>query len=378
MKIFVIGINGIPARHGGFETCVDNTSVRLAASGHELTVYCRRRNIKLKEKFYKRVRLIKLPSIGTKHFETISHSFLSIINILFKKCDVIHIYGVGSSIFTPFLKMLGKKIVVSVDALDWERKKWGKLASWYLRNSAMFAVKYADEIIVDSKVVQRFYKEKLKRDTVYIPYGAIAGRKCDEKVIEKFTLKKDNYLLFVGRLIPEKGVHYLINAYKGLDTELELVIIGGDWFSNSYTDSLKDMAIGSKVKFLGFVYGEDYNNICSGAYLYIQPSEVDGTSPALVAAMGFGNCIIANGIPENLETIGEAGFSYRKNDVEDLREKLKYLIANPEEVNEYRKKAENRVRNYYDWDRVSKAIEEVYEGVIKGKKAIPDLYEFIK
>jgi len=378
MKISIIGINGIPAQHGGFETCVDNTSTRLAARGHQLVVYCRRRNIKLKDKFYKGVRLIKLPSIGSKHLETISHSFISAIHLLFKKCDVIHIYGVGSSIFSPFLKILGKKIVVSVDAIDWERKKWGRLARWYLRNSAFFAIKYADEIIVDSKVVQRFYKEKFNKNTVYIPYGAFAGRKCDEKALGKFGLKKDKYLLFVGRLIPEKGVHYLINAYKELNTELELVIVGGDWFTTKYIDSLKDMAQGSRVRFLGFVYGEDYNNICSGAYLYIQPSEIDGTSPALLAAMGFGNCVVVNGIPENLETIGDAGLSYRKNDSEDLREKLKYLIANPEKVMEYRKKAENRVRYYYDWDRVSKAIEEVYETVIKGEKNSPDLYEYVK
>jgi len=377
MKISIIGINGIPAQHGGFETCVDNTSTRLAAKGHELTVYCKRRNIKLKDKFYKGVRVIKLPSIGNKHLETLSHSFLSVIHLLFKKWDIIHIYGIGSSIFAPFLKMLGKRIVVSVDALDWERKKWGKVARWYLKKSAYFAIKYSDEMIVDSKIIQKFYKDNFARDAVYIPYGALVGRKCDEKVLKKFSLINDKYLLFVGRLIPEKGVHHLINAYKKLDTELDLVIVGGDWFATDYIEHLKDLASGTKIRFLGFVYGEDYNNICSGAYVYIQPSEVDGTSPSLLASMGFGNCVIVNGIPENLETIGDAGLSYKNNNVEDLKEKIKYLILNPEKVNEYRKKAEDRIRHYYDWDRVSKTLEEVYRKIINGEKVVPDLYEFV-
>ena len=377
MKIIIIGINGIPAQHGGFETCVDNTSTRIATRGHKVIVYCRSRNIKLKDNYYKKVRLVKLPSIGSKHLETISHSFLSVIHLLFRECDVVHIYGVGSSIFVPLLKILKKKIVVSVDALDWERDKWGKFARWYLKKSAFFAIKYADEIIVDSKVIQKFYKERFKRDTVYIPYGASAGRKCDEKILEKHGLKKDKYLLFVGRLIPEKGVHNLIEAYKKLNTELELIVIGGDWFTTKYIEFLKDLAKGSNVRFLGFVYGEDYNSICSGAYIYIQPSEVDGTSPSLLAAMGFGNCVIANGIPENLETIGNAWLSYKINDVEDLKQKLKYLISNPERVSEYRKKAEDRIRFYYDWDRASKAIEELYKKILDGEKVHPELYEHI-
>ena len=189
MKISIIGIRGIPAQHGGFETCVEHTSTWLVAKGHQMTVYCNR-NLKFREKFYKGVRLIKLPSIGSKHLDTISHTFFSAIHLLFKKLDIIHIYGVGSAIFSPFLKMLGKKIVVSADGFDWERKKWGRFARWYLRKSAFFAMKYADEIIVDSKVVQRFYKEKFNKDTVYIPYGAIVGRICDEKALEKFGLKK--------------------------------------------------------------------------------------------------------------------------------------------------------------------------------------------
>ncbi|RMF93255.1 MAG: glycosyltransferase [Candidatus Schekmanbacteria bacterium] len=375
LKIYITGINGIPARHGGFETCVDNVAIRHAEKGLDVVVYCRRRNIKLKDKYYKGVRLVKLPSLGHKSLETLSHTFLSVIHMFFRRKDIVHIYGVGNAIFILFLKLIGTKVVVSADSFDWERDKWGKFAKWFLFNSAKLATKISDAIIVDSKSVQKYYREKFNVETVYIPYGADIGRKADKKVLEKYGLKENDYILFVGRLIPEKGVHNLIEAFVKLKTSKKLAIIGGDWFTTDYIKLLKEKAKNSNVSFLGFVYGDECRAIYSGAYLYVQPSLVDGTSPALLTAMGTGNCVLVNSIPENLETIGNAGLSYEKNDVDSLRNKLSELLENEELVKEYRRKSLERIRKVYSWDRVADSIIEVYKDTLSGKKIRTDVYE---
>ena len=212
-RVYVTGINGIPARHGGFETCVDNVAIRHVKSGLAVTVYCRKRNVKLEDKYYKGVRLIKLPSLGNKSLETLSHTFLSVIHMLFRRKDIVHVYGVGNAVFILILKLVGARVIVSADSFDWERDKWGKFAKWFLFNSAKLSTKLSDAIIVDSKSVQEYYREKLKTETVYIPYGADLGRKTDKKTLAKYGLDEENYILFVGRLIPEKGVHNLIDAF---------------------------------------------------------------------------------------------------------------------------------------------------------------------
>lgn len=375
LRISVVGINGIPARHGGFETCVDNVATRHSSAGLQVTVYCRSRNVTFDDKYYCGIKLVKLQSIGHKSLETISHTFLSLLHMLFQRKDIIHVYGVGNSIFIPFLKILGQKVVTSVDSLDWEREKWGKFAKWFLFNSAKIAVTFSDAVIVDSKSVQEYYKRVFKTETVYIPYGADMGRNADEGVLKKYGLTKDNYILFVGRLIPEKGVHRLIDSYVKLNTKKELVIIGGDWFTTEYIETLKQKAAGSNVRFLGFVYGDECRAVYSGAYLYVQPSEVDGTSPALLTAMGTGNCVVVNSIKENLETVGEAGLNYECNSADSLRERLQYLLDNKLIVDEYRQKALDRIKTVYSWDRVADSIAAVYEDILSGKKPRIDIYE---
>lgn len=375
LKVFVTGINGIPARHGGFETCVDNVATRQAINGLDVTVYCRKRNVTLEDKYYKGVRLVKLSSLGHKSLETLSHTFLSVLHMIFRRKDIVHLYGVGNAIFILILKLIGARVVVSADSFDWERDKWGKFAKWFLFNSAKLSTKLADAIIVDSKSVQKYYKEKFKTGTVYIPYGADLGRKTDKKILAKYGLDEDGYILFVGRLIPEKGVHNLIDAFLSLKTKKKLAIIGGDWFTTDYIKLLQDKAKGANISFLGFVYGDECKAIYSGAYLYVQPSQVDGTSPALLTAMGTGNCVIVNAIKENLETIGEAGFNYKENEIDSLKEQLRKLLENGNLVNEYREKSIKRIETVYSWDRVSEAITDLYKDIIAGKSLRTDIYE---
>jgi glycosyltransferase involved in cell wall biosynthesis len=357
MKIAIAGTKEIPARHGGFETCVQEVSTRLVRRGHEVILYYRSRTDAGRS--YQGVRLVRLPELDNKYLATLFSTFLSVLSVIFKRVDVVHIYGVGNSVLVPLLRCASKKTVISVDALDWRRSKWNKFASWYLRVAERLASLFADSVVVDNRVVGRYYREQFGVRTNFIPYGAEVARTGGAEAIEKYGLAPDGYLLFVGRLKPEKGVHRLIAAFEGLQTDKQLAIVGHDPFSQDYIDSLKRTS-NPNVKFLGYVYGEEYRQLCSNAYLYVTASEIEGTSPALLAAMGYGNCVVVNAIPENLETIGDAGVSFCVNDVQDLRRQLQELIDHPEIVREYRAKAQRRVAEHYNWDVITDQLEHLY------------------
>lgn len=367
MRIAILGIRGIPAKYGGFETNVEEVSERLVKKGFEVTVYCRKHNVRIKEKVYKGINLVKLPSINNKYLDTISHTFLSVSHALFKKYDIIHLFGVGNSVFLLPLRFFGKKVIISVDGLDWRRKKWNKLASFIFSLSPFFAVHLARKVIVDSQEVGKYYLSKYKKPTDYIPYGAYIEKDEDADALKKYHLERNRYLLFVGRLEPEKGVHYLIKAYERLKTDLKLVIIGDNLYNRDYVESLKRTK-NSNINFLGFIYGEHYKQLCSHAYLYIQPSDLEGTSPALLAAMGFGNCVLVSDIPENIETIGQAGLSFKSGSIDDLSKKMEYLLNNEKIVREYKQRASERVKNVYNWDKIADRHEEIYYSLLKGSK----------
>jgi len=360
MRIAIAGTKGIPAHHGGFETCVEEVSTRLVERGHEVVLYYRSNTDR--GCHYRGVRMVRVPELENKYLATLFSTLLSILSVATKRVDVVHIYGVGNSVLVPLLRAVSKKTVISVDALDWKRSKWNRFASWYLRMAERVASLYADRVVVDNNVVGRYYRERFGTRTDFVPYGSNVLRSEQQTALEKFGLKPDEYLLFVGRLKPEKGVHRLIEAYRALNTDKVLAIVGDDPFSQEYIRALKTTQH-SGVKFLGYVYGDEYRQLCSHAYVYVTASEVEGTSPALVAAMGFGNCVVVNAIEENLETIGDSGFSFRKNDVEDLRRRLQDLIDHPETVDEYRNRARRRVAQYYNWDAVTDQLERIYNSL---------------
>jgi glycosyltransferase involved in cell wall biosynthesis len=357
LKIAIVGTKGIPARHGGFETCVEEVSTRLARRGHRVILYYR--SGADAGKSYRGVKMVRVPELENKYLATLIPTLLSVLSVAAKQVDVVHIYGVGNSVLVPLLRCVSKKTIISVDALDWKRSKWNRFASWYLRIAERVASLFADCIVVDNLVVSRYYHDKFNVQPDYVPYGAEVRRSDRTEALEHYGLEKDGYLLFVGRLKPEKGVHKLIQAFDGLKTDKMLAIVGDDPFSKEYIIALKS-AKNDKVKFLGYVYGEHYRQLCSHAYLYATASEVEGTSPALVAAMGYGNCVVVNAIPENLETIGDAGVSFCKNDVADLRRRLQELIDHPGLVREYRIKAQKRVAEHYNWDAVTDQLEKLY------------------
>ncbi|MDD3818393.1 MAG: glycosyltransferase [Actinomycetota bacterium] len=366
IKVSMLGIRGIPPRYGGLETCADELCKRLCPDYIEAVVFCRKHNIRDKNlKEYHGASLVHLPSINTKTLDTITHSFLSILYIMLHKTSrIIHIYGVGSFILFPLLFFYKKKVIVSADGADWERKKWNRIIKFLLKKGASFAVKFADIVVVDSPVVENLYKkefpdyiEKIK----YIPYGAnIEEIDEDERVLKKYGIEKDRYILFVGRLSPEKGVHYLIDAFIGIKTNLNLVIVGDSEYHKEYIKELKNKS-DSRVIFTGYIYGEEFKKIVRSCLFYIQPSELEGTSPMILTAMGYGKCVIVNGIPENISTIGDAGIYFEKNNVEDLRAKMELLLSNKSLIKSYGNKALKRIKENYSWDVVANEYLKLYK-----------------
>jgi glycosyltransferase involved in cell wall biosynthesis len=284
--------------------------------------------------------------------------------------DILHFHGVGNSLFLPWLKVMPGRTVVTVDGPDWERPKWGKAARQVLKASARMAVGLADAVVTDSLVSQRYYREQLGRETEYIPYGADMTEVRDCDALAHYGLTPRDYILFVGRLVPDKGVHLLVEAFEGLATDLNLVIVGDSPLFREYVQRLKSTR-DARIKFLGYVFGEPYRQLCAYAYAYVQPSLVEGTSPALLAAMGVGNCVVANGIPENLETIGDAGLAFARNDPLDLRRVLQMLLDHPEMVAGYRVKALQRVQEAYNWDAIALKHEAVYQSLLTGMAHAP-------
>lgn len=365
MKIALLGIRGIPNCYSGFEVCAEEIASRLSQKGHSVTIYCRRHYFNSKSKIFKGAKLIVLPTIKNKYLDTFIHTFLSTIHLLFTDTEIAQYFGVGNSIFTFLPRIFGKKTFINVNGLDWTRKKWPYSAKLYLRFSAFLATFLPTGFITDSKKIAGYYVDCFGKKPVFISYGipiytppSLADSK---ETLDKFGIQKNKYILFVGRLVPENNIDILMSAYNQIKIDMKLVIAGDAAYETDYIKSLKNNA-GPNIVFTGFLSNKTYADISYNAYIFIEPTEASGTHPAILDAMGYGNCVLVNGISTNLETIGNAGFSYdgSKNAV-DLREKLKFLINNPEIVNACKSKAMEHVKKHYSWDKVAEEYESLYK-----------------
>lgn len=370
MKIAMLGTRGIPANYSGFETAVEELSTRLVKRGHEVVVYCRPHMVTYEGSHYKGVKLVKLPTIANKHLDTFIHTFISTMQMLAReRCDVAVYFIGGNSPFSVIPRLIGIPTAINVDGLDSQRDKWSNMAKMYLRFAERLAPRAATEVISDSRVVQRYYREKFGADSVFIPYGASMPPAPGTECLDKYGLKPREYVLFVGRLVPENCPHVLIEAYKGLDTDKKLVIVGDASYAGDYISELKEAA-GDNVIFTGYVFGDGYRQLSQNAYVFAVPTVVGGTHPVIVEALAAGNCVLVSDHEPNLETIGDAGMSFHAADgADDLRQKLRELLDSPELVATYREKAKARASEYYDWEVITDQYEELCERLVsKGKK----------
>lgn len=368
MKIAMFGQKGIPSRKGGVEIHVEELAKRLVKMSCDVTVFCRRGYCDVEENtVYEGIKIVFTPFIKQKHLDAISHTFISTIIALFKGCDVFHYHALGPSTMAIIPRLFGKKVVVTVHGLDWQRAKWGFLSTSFLKFGEFSSAKFANATINVSKNLVKYYNDKYGIDSIYIPNGIEKPKIVEPSIIlEKYGLNKDDYVLFLARLVPEKGAHYLIDAYKSIRTDKKLVIAGGESHSTNYAESLKELAKGfDNILFTGFVSGKELDELYSNAYLYVLPSDIEGLPISLLEAMSYGNCCLTSDIPENINVTEQNGYAFKKSDTKDLKKVLMQLIDEPSKVIEKRMKSMEHVLNEYKWDDISKKTFAVYSKVMK-------------
>jgi glycosyltransferase involved in cell wall biosynthesis len=362
LNIALLGTRGIPASYSGFETCVEQLGQRLVERGHMVTVYCRSHHITYAGSHYKGMRLVKLPTIANKYLDTLVHSFISSLHVLGRSYDVGLYFIAGNSPVTWIPRLVGTKTLLNVDGLDWKREKWPALAKKYIQFAEYLATKLPNGYLTDSRVVQAYYRDRFGSEPAFIPYGSEVEKVAAGETLARFGLEAGRYILFVGRLVPENCAHHLVEAFQGLATDLKCVIVGDAPYAEAYIATLKAQAEQDpRIIFTGYVFGEGYHELGSNALIFVETSGVGGTHPALLEAMAFGNCVIVNDTPENLETIGDAGFSYEgSRGADSLRQVLQGLLSNPATVDTYREHAVRRVQRYYTWEAITDAYEHLF------------------
>jgi glycosyltransferase involved in cell wall biosynthesis len=368
MKIALVGSRGIPASYSGFETFYEQLGVRLAARGHQVTVYNRSHCIEYGDREYKGVRLVKMPSIRSKHLDTITHTALSLLHGIFCGYDIVYVCIVGNSPLCIFPKLMRVPVVINVDGDDADREKWQGFAKKYLRWTEKVACRLADVIIADAEVIQRRYLEVYGKETVFIPYGSNVWPRENEagknEVLKRFGLDSDGYILYVSRLTPENRADLAIEAFRRSRSGLKLVIVGDAPYVNDFTQKIRDLCDGERVIGTGYLFGEDYRQISCHARFFILPSGIDGTRPVLLDQMGFGNCVVVRNTAANMEVIQDAGISFdATRDIEALSEVITHLSQNSETVEQYRHKAIARVQKAYSWEAVTDRYEALFQNL---------------
>ncbi|MCD7835564.1 MAG: glycosyltransferase family 4 protein [Lachnospiraceae bacterium] len=365
----MLGHKTIPAMdssRGGIEVVVEELAPRLVEMGCEVTCYNRTGcdNGGLKE--YKGVKLIPVPTFKCKGLAAITSSFFAAIKATFGHYDVIHFHAEGPCfwIWIPAIFCKKRCCVATIHGIDHYREKWhAGLGSHCIKIGEKMAVKYASEIIVLSKGVQEYFREVYGRETVFIPNGVSRPkvRKAKE-ITEKFGLEKDDYILFLGRIVPEKGLRYLVEAYGGLKTEKKLVIAGGSSDTDEFTVELKKLA-GDEVIFTGFVAGRLREELYSNAYVYVLPSDLEGMPLSLLEAMSYGNCCVVSNISECTEVVEDRAVVFKKGDLSDLEKKMQMLCDNSELVDKYKRESADYICSKYSWEDVTKKTLELYREI---------------
>lgn len=317
---------------------------------------------------YEGVKLKTVPTINRKGLAAVSSSFFGALASAFGRYDIVHIHAEGPAVMCWLPKLFGKRVIVTVHGLDHQRsEKWGKFARNYIMLGEKNAVRYADEIIVLSKCVQQYFSDTYGRKTVFISNGVERPKTLPAKLIkEKYGLDKNSYILFLARLVPEKGLQYLIEAFKQTETDKKLVIAGGSSDSDDFMKQIKNMSDGdSRIIFTGFVQGQILGELYSNAYIYCLPSDLEGMPLSLLEAMSYGNCCLVSDIAECAEVVEDKALLFQKSNVASLQEKLEGLCQHPDRVEQYKKGAADFICNKYDWDKVVQETLEIYRGESK-------------
>jgi glycosyltransferase involved in cell wall biosynthesis len=369
MRIAIMGTRGVPAAYGGFETFAEQLGLRLVERGHEVTVYGRSHSVPAGLREHRGMRLRVLPTIRHKYLDTVAHTGLSVVDGLVRRFDVVLICNNANAPFALVARLGGAKVALNVDGLEWERGKWSRLGRWYYRACAWLAPKLPIVLVSDAHVIARWYRERYGKPTVYIPYGSDARRLPPGPTIAKFGLDEGRYILYVSRLEPENNAHTVIEGYRlagGLGAlGAHLVIVGDAPYATAYKAGLQIAAAATPgVVMTGYVFGDGYAELQSNALAYVQATEVGGTHPALVEAMGRGAAIIANDVPEHREVLGDAARYYARNDPAALAAELRAVAADPNGRATLGQAAAERARAAFSWDHVTDEYEALFRRML--------------
>lgn len=367
MKIAFIGQKGIPGKSGGIEKHVENLSVGLVKRGHEVIVFSRSHYTPATEVSYKGVTLVNLPSVATKNLDAISHTFFAIIYLLRRDVDIIHFHGIGPSSLIWLAKLLKPKtkVMATFHCQDYFHKKWGSFAKMYLKFGERVACTISDMVITVSLTLQKYVDDTYKRSSVYIPNGVLPSVYEPVDEIQQWGLEKGNYILAVSRLIPHKGIELLLRSFATTPTDKKLVVVGGGAFTDDYVQKLNLLAADdSRVIMVGEQRGKVLRELFSNALFFVQPSESEGLSIALLEAMSYGKTALISDIPENKEAIGDHGFSFKNKNQEDLSQKISLLVSSEEILSIKGMAAQKRTIDFYNWEEIIKNTEDLYENVL--------------
>ena len=366
LRLAFIGGRGLVSKYSGIENYYEEVGKRLVEMGHEVTVYCRnyftppiaQRN---------GMRVVRLPTVRSKHLETLVHTLLSTAHAFTQRYDVVHYHALGPALFSFLPRLVGTRTAVTVQGLDWQRKKWGRLASAVLRAGERASVKFPSGTMVVSRALQHRYREAHGVETFHVPNGGVLREWREARHILEWGLEPGNYVLFLGRFSPEKNCHLLVNAFEQIQAQLpnkvKLVLAGASSYCDDYSRRLRTHA-SERIRMLDWVSGETLDELLTNAMIFVLPSDLEGLSLALLDAMGAGLCVLASDVPENREVVDGAGYTFHRGDVADLADRLCFLIANPAVREATGREARRRIEEQYQWPKIAADIEEAYFAVM--------------
>lgn len=357
MKIAFIGIRGIPVVYSGYETFSEIMASELVKKGHSVTVYCRSAYVNPKIKSHKGVNLIVLPTIRSKNLDTIIHSFLSTVHACFFDYDTVLYLSVGNSIFSILPRLCGKRTIVNVDGMDWKRKKWEWFAKWFLNTSEFLSTFLPNEIVTDSYFIRDYYLNKYNKKSTYIPYGGFIGNnKNDGLFLKKYNLKKNSYLIWNGRLVPDNHIEDLVLALRSVKNDIKCIILGGDLYKDTYVQSLKKLASSDKrIIFPGFILHDHAEALVRNSFAYIETKRSGGTHPSLVEAMSVGALIISDNCEANMDVLGKTAYFYDlKLGANDLSDKISHIFMKrfSSTNNRLKQNVQERYKKTYGWNAI--------------------------
>ena len=362
LHVAFIGGRGVISKYSGIETYYEEVGKQLAADGHDVTIYCRTYFTPSCVR-YNGMRLVRLPTIRSKHLETLLQTILSTIHVLGTRADIVHYHTLGPALFSFIPRIVGKRTIVTVQGLDWQRQKWGRFASAVLRLGEQASYRFPSATMVVSRTLESRYQQRYGASTIYIPNGAAIRQRREGPHLASWSLRPDDYILFLGRFSPEKNCHLLIAAYEQLHTSTKLVLAGGSSYTDTYAAELRTHE-SNRIRLLDYVAGDALEELLTNAMLLVLPSDLEGLSLALLDAMGAGVCVLASDIPENREVVEGAGFTFTCGDAADLARMIQLLISDKAVRTSAARLGQQRVREHYQWPQLTAEIEQAYYDVL--------------